>query len=330
MEYYVFERSSGGLTVTKVEAIITEAGYDAADFTYSATSKSSVLASGTVVMNVNSLENAAKRLGIKGVSVASNAAADAGCGISSAGVARTAANPLGATNYGITITMDQDTVTALSGGKYSLYGFKAVQSSVGGGMPLVWFQSDKFGLTTTVDWVVQYEAYTSQSAIIPNGRITGLSSYGIDLAQQLAITTPQGTGTVGAGGTPLGIEVLNETSTPVTCGISEVVAGQAEPLCAFPLYGNGLDAMVPIQKVMLTFSTKQVNTGTVIEKAYSQSILVDLTSANQREVTFDINDGWSWGGFSWAQAITANSNVVPLLIEDNASAAANALTLLDA
>lgn len=330
MEYYVFERSSGGLTVAKVEAIITEAGYNPSDFTYSVVSKSSVLASGAIVMNVNDLENAAKRLGIKGLSVASNASDDAGYGISSAGIARTAANPLGATNYGITIQMDDTTVTKLSGGNYSLYGFKAVQSSVGGGAPLVWFQSNKFGLATAVDWQVQYQAYTSQSAIIPNGRITGLSSYNIDLAQKLSITTPQGTGTVGTGETPLGIEVLNETNTEVTCGISEVVNGAAEPLCAFPLYGNGLDAMVPIQKVMLTFATKQVNTGTVIEKAYSQSILVDLTSANQRVVTFDINDGWSWGGFSWAQAIAANSNVGPLLIEDNASAAANALTLLDA
>ncbi|OSJ11738.1 hypothetical protein BST63_06490 [Bradyrhizobium canariense] len=34
--------------------------------------------------------------------------------------------------------------------------------------------------------------------------------------------------------------------------------------------------MAPIQKVMLTFATNQVNTGTVIDKAYSQSILIDL------------------------------------------------------
>ncbi len=321
MEDYVFEIVKGGLNQAKVEKIICEAGYNPGDFSYSELSKKSVCATGDVVMNVNNLENAARRLGYKTVSVSSNA-------VIKDVVERTAANPLGATNYSVSIQMDAHTVSALSAGNYSLYGFKAVQSSVGGGAPLVWFQSNKYGTSTNVGWEVQYQAYTSQSDIIPGGEITGLSPYNIDLAQKLSITTPQGTGSVGAGNTPLGIEILNETTTPVTCGISEVVEGKAEPLCAFPLYGNGLDSIVPIQKVMLTFATKQVNTGTVIEKAYSQSILIDLTSANSRTVTFDINNGWSWGQFAWAQSVAANSNVAPLLIEDNAGFAAGARTLL--
>lgn len=324
MESYFFERLAGGLTVDRVKAIIIQAGYSAGDYTYNQIDNDNVSAKGSVSMNNTRLENAARKLGIKGVTVTSTL----DCNEPVAAVARSVTNLLGATNYSITIAMSQETVAALSGGNYSLYGFKAVQSSIGGGAPLVWFQSNSFGLSTDVNWEIQYQAYTSQSAIIPGGQITGLSSYDIDLGQQLAITTPQGTGTVGTGNTPLGIEVANGTTTPVTCGISEVVAGVAEPLCAFPLYGNGLDAMVPIQKVMLTFATKQVNTGTVIEKAYSQSILVDLTSANQRAVSFDINNGWSWGGFSWAQAILANSDVGPLLIEDNSSHVAGAKTLL--
>lgn len=324
MDTYFFERIAGGLTVNKVKAIIIQAGYNADDYTYSQIDNDNVSAKGTVSMNNTRLENAARALGIKGVTVTSTSE----CDDLPVVVSRTASNPLGATSYGITIEMSQDTVSALSNGNYSLYGFKAVQSSVGGGAPLVWFQSNSFGLSTDVDWQIQYEAYTSRSEIIPGGQIKGLSSYEIDLGQQLTITTPQGSGSVGSGDTPLGIEIYNETTTQVTCGISEVVGGTAEPLCAFPLYGTGLDAIVPIQKVMLTFATKQVNTGTVIEKAYSQSILVDLTSANQRKVNFDINEGWSWGGFSWAQTVAANSKVGPLLIEDNSSYAADAKTLL--
>lgn len=57
---------------------------------------------------------------------------------------------------------------------------------------------------------------------------------------------------------------------------------KCEPLCALPLYGKQLNAMPPIQKVMLTFATNQVNTGTVIDKAYSQSILIDLTLYSNR------------------------------------------------
>lgn len=328
MHIYVFDRAKGGLNQAKVEAIIVEAGHDADDFAYSVISNDSVSATGDVVMNCNDLENAAKQLGVKGVSVSSNAGdgADAPVAAATRSIAHT---PLAATQYGITINMSAATVTALSQGNYSLYGFKAVQSSVGGGKPLVWFQSDKFGLNTQVSWQIQYQAYTSQSAIIPGGEIDGLSSYDADLGQKLTITTPQGTGSVGQGDTARGIEILNGTTSPVTCGISEVVQGQAKPLCAFPLYGKGLDAMVPIQKVMLSFATKQVNTGTVIEKAYSESLLIDLTSASQRTVNFDINTGWSWGGYAWGQPIPANSDVTPILIEDSTTLEAGAMTLLD-
>lgn len=336
MALYIFERMTGTLNEGRVMAIISRAGentgepesYDPQAYTYDEETTKRVYADGPDTMQINKLEKAATELKFRTVTVtqlddASNVPVS-----SSARVPRTADNPLGATGYGVNIIMPQDTVAALSSGNYSLFGFKAVQTNAGGGAPLVWFKSDNFGLSTDVSWEIQYEAYTSRSEIIPNGRITGLSSYSADLGQRLEVDTPQGTGHV-VNGTPGNISIENMTTAPMTCGISEVVEGNPEPLCAFPLYGNGLDAMVPIQKVMLTFSTKQVNTGTVIEKAYSQSILIDLTSATHREVAFDINEGWSWGGYNWAKSIRPSTNVVPILIEDSASFAAHAVTMLD-
>lgn len=321
MTLYIFERTGGTLNVANVKAIVKEASYDPAALAYTQVDPKKVNASGTVVMAPSTLEHAAKKLGFKGtaVTVIDGVAEEAGVSSNRAlrSVVPSVGNLLGATDYGVTISMDQNTVSALSNGNYSLFGFKGVQTSAGGGVPLVWFKSADFGLSTDVTWEVQYEAYTSRSEIIPNGQIKGLSSYAIDLGQMLEVETPQGTGNV-VDGTEGMISIENLTTTQVTCGISEVVDGSAKPLCAFPLYGNGLDAIVPIQKVMFTFSTNTVNTGTVIEKAYSQSILIDLTAKTQREVSFDINEGWSWGGFSWAQAIRPSTNVVPLLIESNA------------
>lgn len=319
MTLYIFERTGGTLTVPNVKAIIKAAGYDPAGFAYAQVNSKQVNATGAAVMAPSTLEHAAKQLGYKGtaVTVVDAEEADASPARTLRPVAASIGNLLGATGYGVTISMDQDTVNALSDGNYSLFGFKGVQTSAGGGKPLVWFKSSDFGLSTDVTWEVQYEAYTSRSQIIPNGQIKGLSSYAIDLGQMLEVETPQGTGNV-VDGTEGMISIENLTTTQVTCGISEVVDGTAQPLCAFPLYGNGLDAIIPIQKVMFTFSTNTVNTGTVIEKAYSQSILIDLTSKTNREVSFDINEGWSWGGFAWAQAIRPSTNVVPLLIESNA------------
>ncbi|RDJ01464.1 hypothetical protein [Rhizobium grahamii] len=320
MTQYIFERTGGTLSVSNVKAIVDEGGYDPAVLAYTQVDSKKVNATGTLVMAPSTLEHAAKKLGYKGtaVTVVDGVAEGAHSSSNRARcVAPSIGNLLGATDYGVTISMGQNTVAALSSGNYSLFGFKGVQTSAGGGVPLVWFKSDDFGLDTEVSWEVQYEAYTSRSAIIPNGQIKGLSSYAIDLGQTLEVETPQGTGSV-VNGTEGVISIENLTTTQVTCGISEVVDGTAQPLCAFPLYGNGLDAIVPIQKILLTFSTNTVNTGTVIEKAYSQSILIDLTAKTHREVAFDINLGWSWGGFSWAQAIRPSTNVVPLLIESNA------------
>lgn len=335
MALYIFERAVGTLDTNNVKEIIRRAGtdtgmpanYNPSLYSYEDETTSKVKATGPGTMQVNKLEKAATELGFKKVTVTHLDDDSDVPERSFARVARSADNPLGATNYGVTIIMPQETVTALSAGHYSLFAFKAVQTDAGGGAPLVWFKSDNFGLNTEVSWQIQYEAYTSRSQIIPNGQITGLSSYPADLGQRLEVQTPQGTGNI-LSGTPGNISVENMTNSSMTCGISEVVGGSAKPLCAFPLYGNGLDVMVPIQKVMLTFSTKTVNTGTVIERAYSQSILIDLTSATHREVAFDINDGWSWGGFGWGSAIRPSANVVPILIEGSNSFKSNAITML--
>ena len=152
------------------------------------------------------------------------------------------------------------------------------------------------------------------SKIIPNGSITAGYHTNIDLGEQLNVVA-KGTGSVVSGGPTTAISIYNTTQTPFTCGISEVVEGTAKPLCAFPLYGTQLDVMAPIAKVFLMFSTKPVNTGTVIEQAYSPGIFIDLTANNERTVDYAINRGWSWSGV-WAKQIPPNENLVPLLIEN--------------
>ena len=85
--------------------------------------------------------------------------------------------------------------------------------------------------------------------------------------------------------------------------------------------------VAPLAKVLLMFSTQPLAPGTVVGpppvaprlESYSPTILIDLTSANQRDVCFDVDAGWSWGGFAWAQTCQAGANVVPLLIETTAA-----------
>ena len=224
--------------------------------------------------------------------------------------------------YQVEIDMDSNTVATLKKQGFRLYGFKAVKAPLGGGAPLVWFQSNTFSTNTDVSWETKFEAYTSNSAIIPNGKIEASNSVGIDLGQTFKVTGDAGTGDVTGGGTKGAISILNETSTPFTCGISQLRGGKASPLCAFPLYGQNLDVIAPIEKVLFLFSSRPVNTGTVIEQSYGPAIFVDLTGApeNRRQVSYDLNGGWSWDGGVWAKQLKPSESMVPLLIENQASA----------
>jgi hypothetical protein len=225
-----------------------------------------------------------------------------------------------ATPYSITITMSQDTVEALNNGGYNLYGFKAVGTSQKGGQPLVWFTSNAFGLSVAIDWSEQYEIYTSKTQIVPGVTITGTNAYPANLGQCLNVTNSSGTGTI-VNGDPMTLEANNETNTQLTCGIGQYVNGDVSILCAFPLYGGGLDAMRPIEKIALMLSTKPVNTGSVIEQAFAPGVTLDLTNSANATITFDINKGWSGSNVPTTD-ITAKDSLTELLIEpDNKLAA---------
>ena len=298
MDQYDF--ISKKITEVQLKLIITKAGYNPSDYMYARrVSADGYLVEGDIVMNINRLENAAKALDIKVEITSPNDTSQAATE---------------GTSYEVTVNLDDVTINDLVKNNYRLYGFKAVQTSMGGGAPLVWFVTQNFMAQTVIDWEEQYQAFTSLSQIISGGTISASSPYDIKLDETLNVGQ-NGVGTVTEVGRPLAISINNTTSTQYTCGISEMQGGNPLPLCAFPLFGNSLNVIAPIEKVLLMFATVAVNTGTVIEQAYSQGVLIDLTGDNQRTLNFQMNNGWNWGGFSWAQAIPADANLVPLLIE---------------
>ena len=228
-------------------------------------------------------------------------------------------------DYQVNITMSPDTVTKLIGGNYNLYGFKAVQSTQGGGLPLVWFKIDMFSTNNVINWLVQHQAYTSSSPITPNSQVVAGFSRDINLGQMLNVEAG-GTGSVVTGGPSTAISIYNTTQTPFTCGISALIAGSGQPVCAFPLYGLQMDDITPLEKLLLIFSTNQMKTGTATDfiygdvgslASYSPGVFIDLTGGPRRAVTYDINEGWS--GYVWAEQIAATANLASLLIEDGSS-----------
>lgn len=223
----------------------------------------------------------------------------------------------------IKITSSNDTVAKLISGGYYLYGFKAVKSSGSAGRPLILFKNQSYSEQTYVTLSVKYKAYTSSSVIAPNGQIRIGFAIDIAIGQTLQVG-PGGQGLVVGGGRSTTISILNTTTTQFTCGISAKHNDAFSPNCAFPLYGEHLQTIVPVEKVLLFFSTRVLNAGTVIGNnvaftnvlaSNGPGILVDVAEDAKRDVSYDINHGWSWGGYSWAQRVAASQDLVPLLIE---------------
>jgi hypothetical protein len=217
--------------------------------------------------------------------------------------------------YEVVVSIPDETLDKLSDNGYYLYGFKAVQAR-GNGKPVVWFRTDNYSQSTAVEWSEKYQVYTSKSAIVPNGTITASNSYPVKLGQTLEVTGAQGTGDVVDGEIPGAISIQSMIDKEYTCGISQKVGAKVETLCAFPLFSNFEVAIAPIQKVMLLFATDVMDTGTVLIKSASQSVMVDLTTANQRSIGFDLSQGgWVTGGKSWATVYPPRTDLTGLLVE---------------
>jgi len=233
---------------------------------------------------------------------------------------------MASTTYQVNIGISEATLTALANSGFYLYGFKAVSSSDQAARPLVWLQTPNCAQTTIVAWSNEFEAFISDSTVNSNDEIIVGTSVAILLGQTWQVESSAG-GPVFADGSQAGISILNQTSQPLACGISEKLNGSALQVCASPLNGNGLSVIVPLDKLILLFSTISVPAGSVIDGAFSLSgpgaytsaILVDLTDDAYRSVNFDINEGWNWGGYAWARQISSNSSVVPYLIHNPSS-----------
>ncbi len=230
-------------------------------------------------------------------------------------------------DYQVTIAVNPNTLTNLVNGNYSLYGFKAVQTTQSGGLPLVWLRMDEYLENNVIEWDRQYQAYTSNSEIIANGRVVVGFYADISLGQMLNVAA-DGPGAVVGGGPSTAISIANSTAAVFTCGLSEMAGMTTNPISTFPLDGNKMDDFTPLEKVLLIFSTNQMKTGTAIDYLYGANslasdnpagVFIDLTSTRQCAVSFDIDNGWDWGGYAWATQIPSNSSLVPLLIEDGNS-----------
>jgi hypothetical protein len=219
-----------------------------------------------------------------------------------------------ATSYSVNITMSSTTVSALIANQYQLFAFKAADGPASG-VPVVWFSTSNYSTQSTISWQEQYAGYTSTTtSLAPETTIVASFSAPMNLGQTMNVGAG-GVGTVVNSGSPGYLDIFNQTTTPYTCGVSvfNQVTNSSNPICAFNLFGSGLDTFVPVEIIYLMFATQAVNTGTVIEQSFAPGIQVNMTGqSTPAPLTFDINNGWTGPGYS--TNYPANQNLLPLLI----------------
>ncbi|MBO9585857.1 MAG: hypothetical protein J7574_16960 [Flavobacterium sp.] len=217
-----------------------------------------------------------------------------------------------------TINISPEDVKTLKSQGYSLYGFKSVAAS-GDGSPTVWFNlpAEKLLGKTVITWQEEFQGYNSTTTILPKTVIEASNTIDTDLGQ--LITIEQGSGNLDSSsdGVDGAVAFLNNDTQQFTVGINQLVNGQSNILCAFPILGAGSARVItPITKIALIFSTEQVLTATVITKAMSAGAFINLTGVTSRETDYSINAGWSAGGATWLKNFNAFTDLKKLLIEN--------------
>jgi len=216
-----------------------------------------------------------------------------------------------------TININQYDLKILKENAYSLYGFKSVAAS-GNGAPTIWCNlSSQLYPKTQITWEEEFQAYDSTSSIIPNVTINAENTIATGLRQLVTIERGSGDIVSTTNGRDGAISFFNNDTQQFTVGINQLVNGQSNILCAFPILGSGNSSVItPINKIALIFSTQQIPNGTVITKAMAAGAFIDLTDATSREVNYDINTGWSAGGAVWLENFDPSTDLTSLLIED--------------
>lgn len=221
----------------------------------------------------------------------------------------------------LTISLSNATVQALAAGNLALYGFAAVSYGpvltaavgYGGGYPLVWFRTPHCLQSTVVTLSDPAFAFISTTALSENAVVAMSASAPVDVGQTVQVATT-GLLTTEASGQPGVISVVNQGPSPWTCGLAADAGPGPAPICAFPLHGNSMDMIGPTAKVLVMFAIDKIPVGSVVSTAYAEGLFIDFQTETARAVSFDIDQGWSWGNGTWAAVVPPQTDLGALLI----------------
>lgn len=214
----------------------------------------------------------------------------------------------------ITINIDPTDLQIIKDQGQSLYFFKSVQASGNGGIT-VWYKIETSDLlsTNTFTWTDDYKAFNSISDIKNNVQIIPGNVLAIQLGNVILIDS-SGNLSITSDVYEGCISYVNSASKMYTVGYIQT----DNVTCAFQINGgNSSRIMAPINKVALIFATDNITIGTIITKAMSSGVLIDMNGAtnNSRSVNYKTADGWTSNTETWAYNFPSFTQLSTILIE---------------
>ncbi len=221
----------------------------------------------------------------------------------------------------ITVHMSPSTTTTLAQRGFRLLAYRATTCNDGAAQPLTWAEVP-FSAVTALDFPRELEGYTSLNPVQPHAVIKPSNEVVAPIGTQLHVGIA-GLLTSFHGKGDEAISFFNETESPQTCGLGSQCNQTTAAFIALPLLGRSRTAMRPLARVALRFSTNDYEIGRVLDDEFGgespgsngPAVIVDFASNEDRELRYDANSGWDWGGFSWATEQPANEPLSSLLIE---------------
>lgn len=222
-------------------------------------------------------------------------------------------------SFTIEINISASDISLLKKEGYSLYAFKAVCASGYGGIT-VWnkLNTDDIVSTNKLVWDDDYEAYNSISVIKDRNEIVAGNVLQIKLGDLVSIDS-NGNISNSKNGIAKSISYINHADKVYTIGYSQKVEENMNMTCAFSILGgNAGRTIAPVNKVALIFSTLSLELATVIGRAVSSGIIIDLNGGqnNTRQVTFSTTNGWLDNTESWVENFSAFEDLTDLLIQE--------------
>jgi hypothetical protein len=225
-------------------------------------------------------------------------------------------------DYKVQVELNDETLMALKSGKFQMQAYKGVKTAnTGGALPTVWFALDEFSSTLAISWKQLFAGYFSNTPVKMGVTVDISTKKNMEPGNLITLQEDGSASVSTSGGVPDAFAFESKMRNVWTCGLLTPVNGSpGTPICAFPQYGAVGNLMEPYEKVLLLFTQKQLDTGSVVQTAISKSVSI-IMSPSEKNITvgFDINTGWDTHGNPQVKQNPASFDLAPDLIVPSAS-----------